>query len=46
MAATTATSTSVGTCQPNQVTPGSSTRRASAEMWIWLNTSRFIGSTA
>ena len=39
-------SSSAGTCQPHQVTPGSSARRAAGEMLRWLNTSRRIGSTA
>jgi anti-sigma regulatory factor (Ser/Thr protein kinase) len=43
---TTATSSAVGTRQPNHVTPGSSVRRASSEMSMWLKTSRRIGSTA
>jgi len=44
--ATTAISSAVGTRHPNQVTPGSSTRRASSVMSRWLNTSLRIGSTA
>jgi anti-sigma regulatory factor (Ser/Thr protein kinase) len=44
--ATTAISSAVGTRHPNHVTPGSSTRRASSVMSMWLNTSRRIGSTA
>jgi anti-sigma regulatory factor (Ser/Thr protein kinase) len=43
---TTATSSSVGTRQPNHVTPGSNARLASSVMSRWLKTSRLIGSTA
>jgi len=39
-------SSSAGTCQPNQVTPGSSAARAAGEIVRWLNTRRRIGSTA
>jgi hypothetical protein len=42
----TITSSTTGTCQPHQVIPGSSTRRAAGEIVRWLNTSRRIGSTA
>jgi hypothetical protein len=45
-ARTTAASSSVGTCQPDQVTPGSSALRAASLMSRWLNTRRRIGSTA
>jgi anti-sigma regulatory factor (Ser/Thr protein kinase) len=45
-ASTTNASSSAGTCQPHQVTPGSSLARAAALMSRWLNTSRRIGSTA
>ena len=44
--ATAAISSTVGTLQPNHVTPGSSARLASSLMSRWLNTSRRIGSTA
>jgi 3-Oxoacyl-[acyl-carrier-protein (ACP)] synthase III C terminal len=43
---TIATSTSGGTRQPNQVTPGSSARRAVSETSRWLKTRWRIGSTA
>ena len=39
-------SNSGGRCQPNQVTPGSSVRRAVSETSRWLNTRWRIGSTA
>jgi anti-sigma regulatory factor (Ser/Thr protein kinase) len=45
-ASTTSASSRAGTCQPHQVTPGSSLARAAALMSRWLNTSRRIGSTA
>jgi anti-sigma regulatory factor (Ser/Thr protein kinase) len=45
-ASTMKTSSSVGTRQPNHVTPGSSVLRASSVISMWLNTSRRIGSTA
>jgi serine/threonine-protein kinase RsbW len=45
-ASTMKTSSSVGTRQPNHVTPGSSVLRASSVMSMWLKTSRRIGSTA
>ena len=39
-------SSSVGTCQPHQVTPGSRAWRAADEMCRWLKTILRIGSTA
>ncbi len=44
--AMTAASTTVGTCQPNQVTPGSSARRAAALTFRCAKIARRIGSTA
>ena len=42
----TAASSSAGTCQPHQVTPGARTWRATGETLRWSNTRRRIGSTA
>ena len=46
ISSTIATSSSGGTCQPNQVTPGSSVRRAVSEISRWSNIRWRIGSTA
>ena len=46
MARTIPASSSPGTCQPHQLTPGFRTCRATGEMSRSLNTSFFIGSTA
>jgi hypothetical protein len=45
-ASTTKTSSSTGTCQPNQVMPGASAARAASLMSRWLKTTCRIGSTA
>src|SRR5579863_5978685 len=44
--AITAASTRLGTCQPNQVTPGASAWRAASGMSRWAKIARRIGSTA
>jgi hypothetical protein len=44
--AITPASTRLGTCQPNQVTPGASAWRAAAGMSRWAKIARRIGSTA